>query len=102
MRQAFVAHDAAAAACFTPLPLPLATGAAGEATAGAAAQKYLANLPALARLRLGALGFERVAGNDGSADWCTVSQTERYFSHRRDGAVLGTTGRMAAWIGFRP
>ncbi|MGH6638798.1 MAG: peptidoglycan editing factor PgeF, partial [Polaromonas sp.] len=35
--------------------------------------KYLANLPALARLRLQALGITQIYGNDGSAPWCTVS-----------------------------
>ena len=64
--------------------------------------KYLADLPALARLRLHALGISRIYGNDGSAPWCTVGNPSRFFSHRRDAGVagngLGTTGRMAAWI----
>ncbi|MHB1249612.1 MAG: peptidoglycan editing factor PgeF [Polaromonas sp.] len=64
--------------------------------------KYLANLPALARLRLQALGISRIYGNDGSAPWCTVRNASRFFSHRRDAGVngngLGTTGRMAACI----
>ncbi|MGV8804516.1 MAG: polyphenol oxidase family protein [Polaromonas sp.] len=64
--------------------------------------KYLADLPALARLRLRALGVTQVYGNDGSAAWCTASQMSRFFSHRRDAGVFGngfgTTGRMAACI----
>lgn len=66
--------------------------------------KYLANLPALARLRLQALGLaaSQIYGNDGTAPWCTVSNPLRFFSHRRDAGVLGngfgTTGRMAAAI----
>ncbi|MFC5523753.1 peptidoglycan editing factor PgeF [Polaromonas jejuensis] len=64
--------------------------------------KYLANLPALARLRLQAMGVTRIYGNDGSAPWCTVSNPSRFFSHRRDAGVrgngFGTTGRMAACI----
>ena len=68
--------------------------------------KYLADLPALARLRLAALGVNKIYGNDGGADWCTVSNPSRFFSHRRDAGVnsgsngFGTTGRMAAcvWI----
>lgn len=64
--------------------------------------KYLANLPALARLRLQALGVSRIYGNDGSAPWCTVRNASRFFSHRRDAGVsgngFGTTGRMAACI----
>lgn len=66
------------------------------------AGKYLANLPALARLRLQAMGITRVYGNNGSAPWCTVSNPSRFFSHRRDAGVngngFGTTGRMAACI----
>ena len=68
--------------------------------------KYLADLPALARLRLRALSITQVYGNDGSAAWCTVSQSSRFFSHRRDAGAFGngfsngfgTTGRMAACI----
>jgi len=64
--------------------------------------KYLANLPALARLRLQALGISRIYGNDGSAPWCTVRNASRFFSHRRDAGIDGngfnTTGRMAACI----
>ena len=63
--------------------------------------KYLANLSGLARLRLQALGVAQVYGNDGSAPWCTVSNS-RFFSHRRDAGIpgngFGTTGRMAACI----
>ena len=64
--------------------------------------KFLANLPALARLRLQALGITQIYGNDGSAPWCTVRQPSRFFSHRRDAGLHGkgfaTTGRMAACI----
>ena len=64
--------------------------------------KYLANLPALARLRLHALGITQVYGNDGSPAWCTVNNPSRFFSHRRDAGIsgngFGTTGRMAACI----
>ena len=68
--------------------------------------KFLADLAALARLRLQALGITEVYGNDGSAPWCTVSNPSRFFSHRRDagrgvsgpGNGFGTTGRMAACI----
>ena len=64
--------------------------------------KYLTDLPALARLRLRALGVTQVYGNDGSTAWCTVSHPSKFFSHRRDaggfGNGFGTTGRMAACI----
>jgi hypothetical protein len=60
--------------------------------------KYLADLPGLARLRLQALGITQIHGNDGSQDWCTVSQPSRFFSHRRDAVGGLSTGRMAACI----
>lgn len=60
--------------------------------------KWMANLPALARVRLCRLGIEHIYGNDGTRAWCTFSNPERYFSHRRDAAVLGSTGRMAVCI----
>jgi YfiH family protein len=52
--------------------------------------KYLADLPALARLRLQTLGVTRVVGGD----LCTVTERERFYSYRRD----RETGRMAALI----
>lgn len=60
--------------------------------------RWLADLPQLARLRLRRLGLQDVLGNDGSAPWCTVSNPARFFSHRRDAAKLGSSGRMAACI----
>lgn len=73
---------------------------AGRHFAAQPGGKFLAHLPALARQRLAALGVAQVYGNDGSAAWCTVAQTSRFFSHRRDGGASGT-GRMAAciWLG---
>jgi hypothetical protein len=83
VRQAFIGWRADADACFVPLGTP---------------GQYLADLPALARLRLQALGITQVSGNDGTPPWCTVSQASRFFSHRRDAVRLGSTGRMAACI----
>ncbi|MBW8722467.1 MAG: peptidoglycan editing factor PgeF [Polaromonas sp.] len=64
--------------------------------------KYLADLPALARLRLKAMGITQAFGNDGSDAWCTVRNPSKFFSHRRDAGLsgngFGTTGRMAACI----
>ncbi|AOW13085.1 laccase [Hydrogenophaga crassostreae] len=84
VKQAFVQHSAEAETCF-------------ESVAGVEG-KHLANLSALASLRLKRLGLNNLQGNDGSPPWCTVSQPSRFFSHRRDAAVLGSTGRMAACI----
>jgi copper oxidase (laccase) domain-containing protein len=83
VREAFVAQTADADACFT------ASGVPG---------KYLANLQALARVRLRALGITQIYGNEGLPDWCTVTDASRFFSHRRDAIRLGSTGRMAACI----
>ncbi|WP_235527454.1 peptidoglycan editing factor PgeF [Burkholderia sp. Leaf177] len=54
--------------------------------------KYLANLYALARLRLELSGV--VPENVHGGGHCTVTETERFYSYRRD----RTTGRMAAMI----
>lgn len=78
VREVFVASMPQAAKYFTP-------GASG---------KWLADLAALARARLNAAGVKAVYGNDGSRQWCTVSNPLRFFSHRRD----GVSGRMAACI----
>jgi len=80
VRAAFVAPAAEAAACFRP---------------GARPGKWLADLPALARQRLRALGVGAVHGNDGSPPWCTVGNASRFFSYRRDGAG---SGRFAALV----
>lgn len=69
--------------------------AAGTLFGAAAAGKWFANLPGLARQRLQALGVARIHGNDGSAAWCTVTNPSRFFSHRRD---RGVSGRFAAAI----
>lgn len=97
VRDAFLAaapsalEAAAIADCF----LPLQRHPPG---ASSSPSKYLAHLSALARWRLHRLGFKRIYGNNGSTDWCTVSNPLRFFSHRRDVAVMGSTGRMAAGI----
>lgn len=62
------------------------------------AGQWWADLAGLARQRLAALGAVDVQGNDSSTPWCTVTNASRFFSHRRDAAVLGGSGRMAACI----
>ncbi|TNF63453.1 MAG: peptidoglycan editing factor PgeF [Burkholderiales bacterium] len=85
VRQRFVLADAAAEPAFRP---------AGQG-------KYLADLPWLARRRLQAAGVSGIWGNDGGAPWCTFSQPSRFFSHRRDARLLGSSGRMAACVWLR-
>lgn len=52
--------------------------------------KFLADLPGLAKFRLELAGVSRVYGGQ----YCTYSDEERFFSYRRDGAC----GRMASLI----
>lgn len=74
VQEAFVAEDAGAASAFTP-------NARG---------KWQADLVALARRRLNALGVHDICGGQ----WCTFADPARFYSHRRD----GKGGRMAALI----
>lgn len=74
VRETFVARDAGAASAFTDFK----------------PGKWLADLPALARRRLRSIGVADIHGGD----LCTVSDPQRFFSHRRD----RITGRMAALI----
>ncbi len=87
VRDVFVAQQAGSHQYFEKLSTP-----------SGAPEKFLANLPALARARLLSLGLTQIYGNDGSAAWCTVGNPSQFFSHRRDAARLGSTGRMAACI----
>lgn len=81
VREAFALADPSALQHFKPL----------------GGSKFLADLPALARQRLGALGITQVYGNDGQDDWCTVSNASKFFSHRRD----RVSGRFAASVWLR-
>lgn len=74
VRAAFVAAQPQAASAFIP-------GQNG---------KWRADLYALARMRLNALGVAQIYGGN----FCTFSEPERYFSFRRD----AVTGRMATFI----
>ena len=58
---------------------------------------WLADLPALARRRLARAGMDPPAIHGG--DLCTISEPQRFFSHRRD----GRSGRIAtlAWMEHR-
>ena len=63
-------------------------------TEGAAPGKYLADLYALARLRLAIAGVGTVYGGE----HCTYSEPSKFFSYRRD----GVTGRMATVVMIDP
>jgi polyphenol oxidase len=77
VREAFVARDNDTASAFAPRE----NG------------KWLADLYALARLRLRGTGVSEIHGGD----FCTLLEGERFFSFRRD----GETGRMASLIWLR-
>jgi len=79
VRAAFLEHDMAAAAAFVP---------------GRTAGKWMADIYALARQRLAALGVDQVFGGG----LCTVSDRTRFYSYRRD----GVTGRFASLVWITP
>lgn len=78
VREAFTAHDPDAAAAFRVQ----------------GSGKWLADMYALARRRLAALGVTAVSGGG----HCTFRERDKFFSYRRDGAC----GRMAALAWLNP
>jgi hypothetical protein len=63
---------------------------AAEAFVATRPGHWLCDLPALVALRLRATGVSNISGGG----YCTIGDTERFFSHRRD----GVSGRMATLI----
>jgi YfiH family protein len=86
--QAFeVGHDVFDAFCAAD------SGAAAH-FAARAGDKWLADLCGLARRRLERAGLRSITGGG----WCTFTQSDRFFSYRRD----GDTGRMASLVWLAP
>ncbi|MCH1921599.1 peptidoglycan editing factor PgeF [Shewanella sp. A3A] len=77
VREAFMQHTPDAQHCFIAVP-------------GTDGSKYLADLVALAKLRLQAAGVPHIY----AIGHCTFTQAAQYFSYRRE----PTTGRMASLI----
>lgn len=77
VRAQFIAQDGQAEAAFKPH---------GE--------KYLGNLYQIATQRLNHLGIMQIYGGGIDTDFCTFSQSDQFFSFRRD----GVTGRMATLV----
>jgi len=73
VRAAFIEHARVSSAAFVPH-----------------GNKWLADIYALARLRLQDIGIAEIYGGD----FCTVTDSARFFSYRRE----GVTGRMASLI----
>jgi polyphenol oxidase len=73
---------------------PAAAGHFVERRRADGTQRWLADLPSLARDRLRAAGVTQVSGGT----WCTAGDPSRFFSFRRD----RVTGRMAAAVWLRP
>lgn len=57
-------------------------------------QKWLADIYALAKIRLNGCGVHQIYGGSVSDEYCTFANALDYFSYRRD----GMTGRMASLI----
>ena len=77
VRAQFIAQDGQAQAAFNPH-----------------GDKFLCNIYQIATQRLNNCGINQIYGGGISADFCTHTQKEQFFSYRRD----GITGRMATLI----
>ena len=88
VRQAFITHDAQAAAAF--VENETVANDVIESHAAAESGRWFADIYALARLRLHGLGITQLYGGG----LCTYTDRQRFYSYRRD----HTTGRMASLI----
>ena len=77
VREQFIAQDGQAQAAFNPH-----------------GDKFFCNIYQIAAQRLNNCGINQIYGGGISADFCTYTQKEQFFSYRRD----GVTGRMATLI----
>ncbi len=77
VRAAFTGRDPRAGTAFTP----------------AGRDRWHADLPALARQRLVALGIDSITGGS----WCTASDPDHFYSYRRDGDRSGRHATLI-WI----
>lgn len=83
-REVFEVGEEVRAAFITAHPQAASAFAAGQS------RKWLADIYALARMRLNALGITQIYGGK----YCTYRESGKFFSYRRD----GTTGRMGTFI----
>jgi len=60
--------------------------------------KYRCDLAAICKDKMANAGVKQIFGGD----FCTYQDETRFFSHRRDAKINGTTGRMASLIYLRP
>lgn len=83
-REAFEVGEEVRTAFVTVHPQAASAFVAGQSG------KWLADIYALARIRLNALGVTQIYGGN----YCTYRESDKFFSYRRD----GTTGRMGTFI----
>ena len=76
----------------------LAAGDPSDAFVANSRGRWQADLVLLAQRRLQRLGITQISGGQ----WCTASDPERFFSHRRESLDGGQSGRMAALIWMEP
>jgi YfiH family protein len=89
VRQEFVQQSNTYSPCFSPKQNQSSEAEFSEIKP-TEEKKYLADIYALAKVQLNALGVRYISGGE----YCTYSQTDLFFSYRKE----GQTGRMASLI----